>query len=111
MQKQLDISTACARDELILRFSVRPDGQLSVCPTDAETLGPLDNEALRQSYFGRRSSKNSQHGLSASATKVEQACVVEEQPTRTSTSRRRIKAVAETGRGKRRASFKLLVAK
>lgn len=72
-------------------YGAWPDGQLSVEPTNAETLAPFDDEALRRSYFGRRSSRNSQHGLSASAAEVEQACVVEEQPTRTSASRRRIK--------------------
>jgi len=72
-------------------YDAWPDGQLSVGPTNAETLAPFDNEALRKSCFGRRSSRNSQHSLSASAAEVEQACVVEEQPTRTSASRRRIK--------------------
>lgn len=55
---------------------------------DSETLALSDNESLGQSYFGRRSSGSSQHAMSASAAKVEQACVVEEQPTRTSASRR-----------------------
>jgi len=68
---------------------------LSVDPTNAETLAPFDDEALRKSYFGRRSSRNSQHGLSAPAAEVEQACVVEEQPTRTSASRKRIKRLQE----------------
>jgi hypothetical protein len=58
---------------------------------DAETLEHFENEALRQSYLGRRSSKSSQHVVSASAAEVKQACVVQEQPTRTSASRRRIK--------------------
>ena len=53
-----------------------------------ETLALSDNKDPRQSYFGRRSSRNSQHAMSASAAEVEQACVVEEQPTKTSASRR-----------------------
>ena len=56
-----------------------------------ETLALSDNKDPRQSYFGRRSSKSSQHVVSASAAEVEQACVVQEQPTRTSASRKRIK--------------------